>query len=91
MSQSDLRAHFGVGSTVKIDKLEISWPSGAKQTFTDFAVDQFYRIQEGSNDLGFQHFVKAGQNKSAPAETTKSSTAHPAPERNAGQVSYFCI
>ncbi len=52
MSQSDLRAHFGLASAVKIDKLEISWPSGAKQTFTDFPADQFYRVQERQRRAG---------------------------------------
>ncbi len=74
LSQSDLRAHFGLGSAAKIEKLEISWPSGAKQTFADFASDQFYSIQEGSDTLGYQPFAKAGRNKPAPAEATKSSS-----------------
>jgi enediyne biosynthesis protein E4 len=71
MSQSDLRAHFGLSSAVKIDKLEISWPSGAKQTFSDFPADQFYSIEEGKDELGLQPFVKAGRNKPALAEPTK--------------------
>jgi enediyne biosynthesis protein E4 len=58
LSQSDLRAHFGLGSAEKIEKLEIAWPSGAKQTFKDFRADQFYSIQEGKDVLGFQPFVK---------------------------------
>ncbi len=74
LSQSDLRAHFGLGSAAKIEKLEISWPSGAKQTFADFASDQFYSIQEGSDTLGYQPFAKTGRNKPAPAEATKSSS-----------------
>jgi enediyne biosynthesis protein E4 len=76
MSQSDLRAHFGLGAATKIDKLEISWPSGAKQTFTNFAADQFYSILEGTDTLGYQPFVKAGRNKTAAAEATKVA-AHP--------------
>jgi enediyne biosynthesis protein E4 len=71
MSQSDLRAHFGLGSEVKIDKLEISWPSGAKQTFSNFPADQFYSIEEGKDELGYQPFVKAGRNKPALREPTK--------------------
>src|SRR5271163_1526889 len=59
LSQSDLRAHFGLGSAEKIDKLEITWPNGAQQTFKDFTADQFYSIREGKNELGYQPFVKA--------------------------------
>jgi enediyne biosynthesis protein E4 len=58
LSQSDLRAHFGLGVVEKIDKLEISWPSGAQQAFKDFRADQFYSIQEGKDELGYQPFVK---------------------------------
>jgi hypothetical protein len=59
LSQSDLRAHFGLGPAVKIDRLEISWPSGQKQTFLDFPADQFYSIQEGKDELGYEPFVKS--------------------------------
>ncbi len=59
LSQSDLRAHFGLGSAEKIDRLEVTWPSGAQQSFKDFPVDQFYSIQEGKDELGQQPFVKA--------------------------------
>lgn len=61
LSQSDLRASFGLGSGTKIDKLEITWPSGGKQTFVDLRADQFYRIQEGNDTIGYQAFAKAGQ------------------------------
>jgi enediyne biosynthesis protein E4 len=79
MSQSDLRAHFGLGPIGRVDRLEIVWPSGMKQVFTEIAADQFYTIREGANDLEFKHFMKPGQNKSSRAETTKSSPAQPEP------------
>jgi len=79
MSQHDLRAHFGLGDTSKIDKLEISWPSGAKQTFTDFPADQFYSIEEGKDELGYQPFVKSTKGKSPATDTTKSTPAHSSP------------
>jgi hypothetical protein len=58
LSQSDLRAHFGLGSATKIEKLEISWPSGAQQSFREIAVDQFYRIQEGKDELAHQSIAR---------------------------------
>jgi len=63
LSQSDLRAHFGVGSTTKIDKLEIAWPSGAKQSFQDFAADHFYQITEGRDELAPEKIVRPGANR----------------------------
>jgi hypothetical protein len=48
LSQSDTRLHFGLGSAKKIDRVEIRWPSGAVETLTNLAVNQFYSILEGS-------------------------------------------
>ncbi len=73
LSQSDLRAHFGIGSSAMIEKLDITWPSGAKQSFTDFPANQFYRIQEGVNTLGYQPFVKTGGARGAPARVGPSA------------------
>jgi hypothetical protein len=32
LSQNDPRLHFGIGKETSISKVEITWPSGAKQT-----------------------------------------------------------
>ena len=77
MSQSDLRAHFGLASAANIDKLEITWPSGAKQSFSNFPADQFYSIVEGKNELEYQPFVKNKQNKTASVDANNPSATHP--------------
>jgi enediyne biosynthesis protein E4 len=46
LSQNDLRVHFGLGSAKKIDKVEVRWPSGSIETFSDLAADQFYSVLE---------------------------------------------
>jgi hypothetical protein len=46
-SQSDLRVHFGLGKASKIDKLEIRWPDGTKETVDNPAIDQFITVTEG--------------------------------------------
>ncbi|HKV24104.1 MAG TPA: CRTAC1 family protein [Candidatus Acidoferrum sp.] len=56
LSQSDLRAHFGLGSATHIEKVEISWPSGLKQTFGDLDADKFYLIREGEAHPQLQEF-----------------------------------
>ena len=48
LSQNDTRLHFGLGFAKKIDHVEIRWPSGALETLTDLAADQFYSVLEGS-------------------------------------------
>jgi len=47
-SQSSYRVHYGLGSEGSIEHLEIRWPSGARQTFDNLAVDRIYKIVEGN-------------------------------------------
>jgi len=56
LSQSDLRANFGLGRAKRAEIIEITWPSGQKQTFRDVEANQFYLIEEGKNELRAQHF-----------------------------------
>jgi hypothetical protein len=51
LSQSDLRAHFGLGRNRMADSLEITWPSGLRQRFHNIAADRFYRIEEGKQPI----------------------------------------
>jgi len=54
ISQSDLRAHFGLGPSTRIDSVEVSWPSGVRQEFHNVRADQFYVIEEGKPAIGAQ-------------------------------------
>lgn len=56
LSQSDLRANFGIGKETRAETVEISWPSGRKQVFHDLAADRFYLINEGQNQVQLQRF-----------------------------------
>jgi hypothetical protein len=47
LSTNDARLHFGLGSDAVINRVEVHWPSGLKQTFTDVAADAIYEIVEG--------------------------------------------
>jgi len=46
-SQNDLRVHFGLGKSQKVQSLEISWPSGKVDTFRDLAANQLVVVKEG--------------------------------------------
>jgi enediyne biosynthesis protein E4 len=46
-SSSDQRLHFGLGAADKIDRLEIFWPSGAKETIQVLVLDKIYTVEEG--------------------------------------------
>jgi enediyne biosynthesis protein E4 len=43
---SDRRVHFGLGAATLIDKLEIIWPSGARQTLRNVKPDQVLKVRE---------------------------------------------
>ena len=47
LSQHDLRIHFGLGSHDRIDRAEVLWPNGKKDTLTNLAADRFYVVREG--------------------------------------------
>jgi enediyne biosynthesis protein E4 len=47
LSQNDLRLHFGLAAHTRIDKAEVTWPSGATETLKNLASDRFYTVREG--------------------------------------------
>lgn len=47
LSQSDLRIHFGLANHTSLDKAEILWPDGSRETLTHLAADRYYTIREG--------------------------------------------
>jgi enediyne biosynthesis protein E4 len=47
LSQNDLRVHFGLGAHERIDRVEILWPSGKRETLTDLQADHFFAVKEG--------------------------------------------
>lgn len=51
LSQNDFRLHFGLGKEVKVDKVEVRWPSGEVSTFRDINADHFYLVGESSIHL----------------------------------------
>jgi enediyne biosynthesis protein E4 len=48
MSASDPRIHFGLGKRMKIESLEITWPSGQVDRLTNVPVDQIIAFKEGA-------------------------------------------
>jgi hypothetical protein len=62
-SQSSLRVHFGLGQATPIERLEVAWPSGARQTFTNLQTDRMYAIVEGQSEI--QLFQPKGPHEAA--------------------------
>ena len=46
-SAQDPRLHFGLGTRMKIDSLEILWPSGMGTKLMNIKADQIIAIKEG--------------------------------------------
>ncbi|PYX42429.1 MAG: hypothetical protein DMG81_01690 [Acidobacteria bacterium] len=57
LSQNDLRANFGLGKAVRVEAVEVQWPSGQHQLFRDIPADQFYLVEEGRQELGKQQWA----------------------------------
>jgi enediyne biosynthesis protein E4 len=49
LSQNDLRLHFGLGTATRIERIEVSWPSGVRQILRDQTCDRVLAIQEADS------------------------------------------
>jgi hypothetical protein len=46
LSANDPRIHFGLGTATKIEKLNITWPSGIRQVIENPPIDQLITVEE---------------------------------------------
>jgi hypothetical protein len=46
-SQSDLRAHFGLGQTTRIDRIVVRWPGGMREAFAAPEIDRIVTLRQG--------------------------------------------
>ena len=52
LSQNDLRAHFGLGTAARADRIDVVWPSGKTDSFEDVAANQIVTIDQGRGIAG---------------------------------------
>ena len=52
LSHNDSRAHFGLGDAARVDRVEITWPSGRVETIAGVPVDRFLVAREGQGITG---------------------------------------
>jgi hypothetical protein len=57
-SHSDRRVYFALGPAAAIERAEIRWPSGRRETLTGLAVDAGYILTEGQGITGRQARTK---------------------------------
>ncbi|MCZ6811131.1 MAG: CRTAC1 family protein [Planctomycetota bacterium] len=48
LSSSDSRAHFGLGDVDRVDRIEVRWPDGARETFPATDVDRVVQVTRGT-------------------------------------------
>ncbi len=47
---SSKRLHFGIGTASRVDVLDVIWPSGKTETFSDITTNQVNIIKERRQD-----------------------------------------
>jgi enediyne biosynthesis protein E4 len=65
ISQNDLRVHFGIGKAVKVDLLEIRWPSGLVDTLKDVQPNQLIYVKEGVGIVRTERFDRSKAGKAS--------------------------
>ena len=48
LSQNDLRLHFGLGDATRTGKVEVRWPDGTSDTYTDLPANHTVVLRQGS-------------------------------------------
>jgi enediyne biosynthesis protein E4 len=51
ISSNDLRLHFGLGASQKVDGIEVRWPDGKSEVFPAADADHFITLVEGKSKL----------------------------------------
>ena len=71
-SSNDFRLHFGLGATTSVDKVEIRWPDGTKETFKLPGVDRYFAIEEGKGLVPSVYDAIAAERSSEKTETPQA-------------------
>ncbi len=62
LGASDLRAHFGLGDSDKIQSLRIRWPGGAEEVYRDLGVNRILTIREGAGKVEVRRTSRPAEN-----------------------------
>jgi enediyne biosynthesis protein E4 len=57
LSQHDVRAHIGLGTASRVDRIDVAWPSGRTDTMLGVPANQIVTIEEGKAIVARQPFV----------------------------------
>jgi len=73
LSQSELVLTFGLGSSTKVDAIEVQWPSGQTDKLTNVNAGQTVTIQEGKGLISSQPYGKTWQSGSGRAPVKQAA------------------
>jgi hypothetical protein len=51
-AQNDLRLHFGLGAASTVDRVDVRWPNGLRESWHDVEVNRIVTLTEGSGTTG---------------------------------------
>jgi hypothetical protein len=77
-SQNDLRLHFGLGASGVAERVEVAWPSGARDVVSAVAAGHTVTIREGAGRVGAKAF-HAPESLEAKCRQASALTARGAP------------
>ncbi len=61
LGSNDPRIWFGLGGAAKVDRLEVRWPSGLVQSWSDLPADRILRLVEGRDPVALREISGPGQ------------------------------
>jgi len=73
LSSSDPRLWFGLGSATKADQLEVRWPAGMVQTWSDVAADRILDLREGDDQARAKSTIAPARETIAPIRNESGS------------------
>ncbi|MCB1125801.1 MAG: VCBS repeat-containing protein, partial [Verrucomicrobiae bacterium] len=66
LSGSEPLAHFGLGKARRVDELTVDWPSGARQTVSNLAVNCLYTLTEPAAETQTTTPIPTGSDEAPP-------------------------
>jgi len=60
LSQNSETLHFGLGSATRADRVEVRWPDGVTETYTDLPADQCVDLEHEAHYDGLSHTPARG-------------------------------
>jgi hypothetical protein len=49
-AQNDLRVHFGLADAARVDRVEVRWPTGMEESWTNVPVNRILALEEGTGE-----------------------------------------